>query len=83
MDEIECVQARQAEMLKLCHVATGSAKKDVPSSIPSFAELKQELPNRLKEFEFFRDYKNQILQFITQMHTLPLEGNLITFSFIT
>ena len=83
MDELECIQARKTEMLKLCHVVTGSDKKEAPSSIPSFSKLKQELANRLKEFEFFRDYKNQILQFKTQMCTLPLEGTLITFSFIT
>ena len=79
MDEMKYIQARQAEMSKLCHVATTSDKKEVPSSIPSFSKLKKELANRLKEFQFFTDYKNQILQFVTQMCTLPLKGKYIFF----
>ena len=74
MDEMKYIQAREAEMSKLCRVATTSDKKEVPSSIPSFSKLKKELANRLKEFQFFTDYKNQILQFVTQMCTLPLKG---------
>ena len=80
MDELNSIQARQDQMSKLCQAATSS---ESPSCLPSFSELKKELANRLKEFEFFTVYKDQILQFVIQLCKLPVEGTLITFSFIT
>ena len=80
IDELNNIQARQDQMSKLCQAATSS---ESPSCLPSFSEIKKELEDRLKEFEFFTNYKDQILQFVTQMGKLPLEGNLITFSFNT
>ena len=77
MDELDVIQPREKQMIKLCTVVTGTAGvKKGHSPFPSSDVLKKNMNARLKEFEYFTGFKSQLHHFITHLKTVSVEGNI-------
>lgn len=81
--ELRSINARRAEMSKACVAATHPSikkswknrhSKTAPSGIPSFSIVQDNVDKRLKEFEYFIHYRDQLFNFLKLTEELQLTG---------
>ena len=77
IDELDVLQPREKQMIKLCTVVTGTVGvKKGHSPFPSPEVLKKNMNARLKESEYFTGFKSQLHHFITYLKTVSVKGNI-------
>lgn len=80
MGVLDFINTRPTQMNKLCEVASASDKVTIDShdehdcGISSCDLLKHYLSLRLNEFHHFTNYKDQMMYFITHLHSIEVIG---------
>ena len=81
--QLRSINAKRAEMSKVCAAAAlpllSKSRKDkhirtAPSGIPSFGIIQDCLDMRLKEFDYFVNYRDQLFNFLQLTAELQLTG---------
>ena len=74
IEELRHLKSKKAQMSKLCSEATvdGKAQFDLPSGSTVAAELEQ----RLKEYEQFEEYRQNLSYLMSQLNSVRLQGEL-------